>query len=1481
MQTMVEKVNRNRLWHKRMTSAVCILSLMVVVGVFWWLKLTGITMANEAFCGLDEHAHTEACGTECTAEAHTHTAACYSDISADLETSADWEKTLEEVPLTGAWGVDLAAIAESQLGYAESEKNYQVGEDLEKRGYTRYGDWYGNPYGEWSAMFTAFCLHYAGIPKEAAPYNSGAEAIRVQWSDADLLVSPVDMTPGVGDLLFLDENDDGAADSVGIVSKAEETTLTVIMGDRNDRVEKATWKSTDAAILSCGSLLRVTEKGATETERKRVDKVIERIAALPTSEEVEAQLEALSPEDTAAYKAIALDILTVYAYYEDLGPRLYPLVTNRERLYDLEWLWGRDMLATVSPSDTAMVYQVNAYSKADTVIVYGGSVKAKLGAGMGFNYWDAVVVEENASGLYVAQYVTNTEAKENYAASTANGFVLLLYQNPLNISVGDSVTVGSFYKTTAAYNANGLGTVTFGKNAQKKPAYNNSSKLDIVPGADTRELIEVNLFNYGANINTPYIQNSKYPGFQQDGGTRLTLGTSIGPYDINFGNNITSDLAASLQVNTGLTDFQGITNNGGLINTTTNKTNRPITGAMSPVLVDGFPALTEDAISLRYLFEDGTYATKLNKQSINGLFQYDPLTGAYYFNSLDNHAQFNADDDTFVLYDQIISSNGVMYPFGNFLPFNDIRTQASHANTTFNAQWCHYMSASARYKYNIGAGDAYKILNNRLDEFINLMNGIATGWGYEDALQVYFNANSTDYAAFDTSHLDKIYAIDYDEPTDFFFGMDMHMEFIQPKDGLTGKDGKQPMVYEFTGDDDVLVYIDGKLFLDLSGIHRHVGGKIDFVEGKVYYYELQPLVGTIGEIAQEPYQVVDFRDILGNETGLNAKGAFEDYSKHTFDFYYMERGAGSSVCRMNFNFPVLQKNHIAVTKELTADGDIEAIGDPDFCFQVYKENGTELLIGADTAFTIHDTNGNKIGDGVTDANGVFTIKAGQMAVFGNIPENAGSYFVRELLDETVFAQYGTVTVDGKSTTSDSYTDVVIGTDHFKGVDSPVKDMSDGSTSFTFSNHVDMYEYGQLDITKELNEYDAAVGDKAFTFSLQLGGTPIHAGTPYLLIDKDGTTTEKTIENAGELIFLSGQTVRFPKVLAGTVVTLQESAESAAGYNVAYTVTGMEANTVDDESLGTYIIGTVGASSTVKITVENDKEGTKLPINGVKHLLYPDGASHTYTFVLRQITSLADHSFVEGGQYVKTTAVLSGGSKEFTFLLNFSSGTEAGTRYYLIYEEGAAETNGGDTTRYIVVVTTGVDGGSVTAAVDRIYTVGADGSLTETDSPVFTNKVVRSLTISKKIERSTEYERLFTFEITASVGGTPLEGAFVCADGSEVTFQDGKAQVQLKHDQTITICGLPYGTLWTVTEKNAESFFTQYVIDSGESTIAHSAEGTLAENTTVAFTNIGGYELPATGDRGIFVYILGGTLLVALSLIYGCVLRRKRERRATE
>ena len=201
------------------------------------------------FCGKDAHTHGEACRDEngelvCGTEEHTHSLACYADPGADVETAELWEKTFAGVTLTGNWRQDTLAIAETQLGYAESTKNYLVAEDGETvKGYTRYGAWCGEPYGDWNVMFLTFCLHYAGV--EGVDRDCGGWV--TSWADA---FEPAQShTPAVGDLVLFDRDGDGTADRAGLVAQITDSGFAAMEGDAEDAVRLLTYGADDPGIL--------------------------------------------------------------------------------------------------------------------------------------------------------------------------------------------------------------------------------------------------------------------------------------------------------------------------------------------------------------------------------------------------------------------------------------------------------------------------------------------------------------------------------------------------------------------------------------------------------------------------------------------------------------------------------------------------------------------------------------------------------------------------------------------------------------------------------------------------------------------------------------------------------------------------------------------------------------------------------------------------------------------------------------------------------------------------------------------------------------------------------------------------------------------------------------------------------------------------------------------------------------------------------
>ncbi len=212
---------------------------------------TAVESEEPVFCGKDAHTHGEACRDEngklvCGTEEHTHSLACYADPTADVETAELWEQTFAGVTLTGNWRQDTLAIAETQLGYAESTKNYVVAEDGETvKGYTRYGAWCEEPYGDWNTMFLTFCLHYAGV--EGVPPDRDCGGWVTSW--ADTFEPAQSHTPAVGDLVLFDRDGDGTADRAGLVAQITDSGFAAMEGDAEDAVRLLTYGADDPGIL--------------------------------------------------------------------------------------------------------------------------------------------------------------------------------------------------------------------------------------------------------------------------------------------------------------------------------------------------------------------------------------------------------------------------------------------------------------------------------------------------------------------------------------------------------------------------------------------------------------------------------------------------------------------------------------------------------------------------------------------------------------------------------------------------------------------------------------------------------------------------------------------------------------------------------------------------------------------------------------------------------------------------------------------------------------------------------------------------------------------------------------------------------------------------------------------------------------------------------------------------------------------------------
>ena len=232
---------------------------------------------------------------------------------------------------------------------------------------------------------------------------------------------------------------------------------------------------------------------------------------------------------------------------------------------------------------------------------------------------------------------------------------------------------------------------------------------------------------------------------------------------------------------------------------------------------------------------------------------------------------------------------------------------------------------------------------------------------------------------------------DNDNKIDYHFGMNMSVPFYMNANGTNSKG--DPMVFEFSGDDDVWVFINGKLALDLGGIHGAIGAKINFKTGDITY--------SFDENDNANYVAARQASNINNQTTLKTSNLYDalgitqaDLAKgeNNLQIFYLERGAGASNCKIKFNMQ--QRDTLEVSKTLGADTPYTKNG---FEFQLLKKdsNGTYKPV-TNTNYAIYNGSSLISNTTKTDENGKFTLEAGQHANFSASGIAGSEYKVVEL-----------------------------------------------------------------------------------------------------------------------------------------------------------------------------------------------------------------------------------------------------------------------------------------------------------------------------------------------------------------------------------------------------------------------------------------------------------------------------------------------------
>ena len=268
------------------------------------------------------------------------------------------------------------------------------------------------------------------------------------------------------------------------------------------------------------------------------------------------------------------------------------------------------------------------------------------------------------------------------------------------------------------------------------------------------------------------------------------------------------------------------------------------------VLTEGYP-VTVGGTSLKTLFTGGTNVNHLFLQSS---FDAD---GSYEYSSFKNYAHLE-DNGNFTVYDALgtpSDENARWYQRGNFMPYNSISASGVSTN------------------------------KNLYDESGNKLSDTDLAYG-----KTLYKTQGTN---------------------DYYFGMYVEADFNQPSNGklTNGSD----MVYEFNGDDDLWVYVDGVLMLDIGGIHDAHSGSINFATGDITYDSvsgttIKAQFKTAGVFPDgSPWDDSKVSEYFNGDT-------LKYISSHNFKMFYMERGAGASNLKMKFNLEVIPTYEVNFNK---------------------------------------------------------------------------------------------------------------------------------------------------------------------------------------------------------------------------------------------------------------------------------------------------------------------------------------------------------------------------------------------------------------------------------------------------------------------------------------------------------------------------------------------------------------------------------------
>lgn len=341
------------------------------------------------------------------------------------------------------------------------------------------------------------------------------------------------------------------------------------------------------------------------------------------------------------------------------------------------------------------------------------------------------------------------------------------------------------------------------------------------------------------------------------------------------------------------------------------------------------------------------------------------------------------------------------------------------------------------------------------------------------------------------------------EDLDHWYGMTMEFTFYMPASGtINNKD----MIFEFSGDDDVWVFIDDVLVLDLGGTHGAVDGSINFKTGHVEsFLNWDGIIGN--ENTTTIYEMFTKANSTDTTNWNSTSTTFANYTKHTLKFFYLERGAAVANCKIKFNIPVLPNGSLSVQKQFSGIDNYNE----DYEFTLYDVTSDISQVVANTKYTIGET------EYYTDTNGHFTLKNTEVAIFKLL--NDHTYYVEE-------TNTGAHATNYQCTLNGTQCPTITQTDNFTIT-------PDSTHQAIFINKVKTYN---LKISKIAY---ASTNNETFEFKVILKDQNT---SPAVIPDDSNTPTSYTIDhNTGIITFTlkNEESLTIKDIPIDTIITLTE------------------------------------------------------------------------------------------------------------------------------------------------------------------------------------------------------------------------------------------------------------------------------------------------------------------------------------------------------